>query len=213
MSDTPSQSKMVLNPMAGARTASVHRKTKETDIRCTLVVHAPGEESTCLVNTGIGFLDHMLDAFSRHGGFSIDLTCAGDLHIDQHHTVEDVGIVLGQCFAKAVGEGAGIERFGLMECPLDEALVKAVVDISGRPFLHYGVSYRRPFIGALDSSLLKEFLGGFVLHAKWTLHVDALRGDNDHHVAEAMFKAFARAARQAVRASGLSGIPSTKGVL
>ncbi len=202
-----------LRDAAAARTATVDRKTKETDIRCTLVIHAAGEESTCKVSTGIGFLDHMIDAFSRHGGFSIDLSCAGDLHIDQHHTVEDVGIVLGQAFASALGSGAGIERFGLMECPLDEALVKAVVDISGRPFLHYGVTYRRPFIGTLDSSLLREFLGGFVLHAKWTVHVDALRGENDHHIAEALFKAFARAARQAVKASGLSGIPSTKGVL
>jgi len=195
------------------RTATLERKTKETDIRCTLIVHAPGEESACNVNTGVGFLDHMIDALSRHGGFSIDLTCSGDLHIDQHHTIEDVGIVLGQAFAQALGDGAGIERFGLMECPLDEALVKVVVDISGRPFLHYGVKFHRPFIGTLDSSLLREFLGGFVLHARWTVHIDALRGENDHHVAEAMFKAFARAARQAVRASGQSGIPSTKGVL
>jgi len=195
------------------RTAEIERKTKETDIRCTLVVHDAGEEPSCAVSTGIGFLDHMIEAFSRHGGFSIALSCTGDLHIDQHHTVEDAGIVLGQAFALALGDMRGIERFGLMECPLDEALVKAVVDLSGRPFLHYGVTYKRPFIGALDSSLLREFLGGLVLHAKWTVHVDALRGENDHHVAEAMFKALARATRQAVRVNGSGSIPSTKGVL
>jgi imidazoleglycerol-phosphate dehydratase len=195
------------------RKASIHRKTRETDIRCELQIPPPGRESTCKVETGVGFLDHMLEAFSRHGGFDLELTCAGDLHIDQHHTVEDVGIALGQAFSTALGDMRGIERFGLMECPLDEALVKVVIDISGRPFLHYGVAFRRPSIGALDSSLLREFFGGFVLHAKWTIHAEALRGENDHHVAEALFKAFARAARQAVRETGLQSIPSTKGVL
>jgi imidazoleglycerol-phosphate dehydratase len=195
------------------RKADIVRKTKETDIRCALGILGPGEEATCVASTGIGFLDHMLDAFSRHGGFSLALTCEGDLHIDQHHTVEDVGIAMGQAFSAALGDMRGIERFGLMECPLDEALVKAVVDISGRPFLHYGIAFRRPSIGALDSSLLREFFGGFVLHARWTVHLDALRGENDHHVAEAAFKAFARAARRAVSLSGGNSVPSTKGVL
>jgi imidazoleglycerol-phosphate dehydratase len=190
-----------------------HRKTKETDIHCVLGFPAAHEEAVCKVSTGIGFLDHMLEAFSRHGHFHLELTCEGDLHIDQHHTVEDVGITLGQVFDVALGDRKGIERFGMMECPLDEALVKAVIDISGRSYLHYGLRFARPSIGALDSSLLREFFGGFVAHAKWTLHLDCLRGENDHHIAEAAFKAFARAAKKAVASSGLASIPSTKGVL
>jgi imidazoleglycerol-phosphate dehydratase len=199
--------------MISVRSAVVERNTKETKISVQLSIPEEGKDANCEVSTGIGFLDHMLEAFSRHGAFNISLKCDGDLHIDQHHTVEDVGIALGQAFVQILGDCKGIERFGMMECPLDEALVKAVIDISGRPYLHYGLKYQRPFIGALDSSLLKEFFGGFVLHAKWTLHLDLIRGDNDHHIAEAAFKAFARAAKKAVSLSGSPSIPSTKGVL
>lgn len=195
------------------RNAKVHRQTKETQIVVEIdfdpaLGRAPGK-----ITTGIGFFDHMLEAFAKHSGIFLAVECVGDLHIDQHHTVEDVGIVLGQAVAQALGDCAGIERFGMMECPLDEALAKVVIDISGRPFLHFGAQFRRPFIGQLDSSLLKEFFGGFVLHARWTVHVDVIRGENDHHVAEAVFKAFARAARRAWQTTGGVDIPSTKGRL
>lgn len=197
-----------------SRAAKIQRKTKETDIAVHLELDlAPDAIPVVAVQTGIGFFDHMLEAFARHGHFNLQLQCVGDLHIDQHHTVEDVGIVLGQAFALALGDLRGIERFAFFECPLDEALAKAVVDISGRPFLHYGATYKRSTIGTLDSSLIKEFFGGFVLHARWTLHLDVVRGDNDHHVAEAMFKAFARAARAALRKTGSTEVPSTKGML
>ena len=209
------------------RTANIQRKTKETDIEVRLGLEsgqyspegvwegAPPTEhwQQNTISTGIGFLDHMLDALGRHANLALNISCKGDLHIDQHHTVEDVGIALGQAFSKALGDMTGIERFAMMECPLDEALVKCVVDLSGRPYLHYGLKYQRPFIGALDSSLLREFFGGFVSHAKWTVHLDMVRGENDHHTAEAAFKAFARAVRSAVRQTGLQSIPSTKGVL
>jgi imidazoleglycerol-phosphate dehydratase len=192
------------------RKAVIERKTNETDINVSLNLDGSGQSS---VSTGIGFFDHMLDAFARHARCDLSLNCTGDLHIDQHHTVEDVGIALGQATAAALGDKSGIERFGLMECPLDEALVKCVVDVSGRPYLHYGLQFTRPFIGQMDSSLIREFFGGFVLHAGWTVHLDLIRGSNDHHVAEAGFKAFARAARCAWSGSGFADIPSTKGSL
>lgn len=195
------------------RSSSIERNTKETQIKVRLSLDAATAGFSTHIETGIGFLDHMLEAFAKHSGVALDVVCQGDLHIDQHHTVEDVGIALGQAVSLALGDFSGIERFGMMECPLDEALAKVVVDISGRPYLHYGVSFRRPFIGQLDSSLLREFFSGFVLHARWTLHIDVLRGENDHHMAEAAFKAFARAARAAWKASGDASIPSTKGVL
>lgn len=195
------------------RVVSLERNTLETQIKVRLAIESREADFTTKIQTGIGFFDHMLEAFAKHSGIALEIHCKGDLHIDQHHTVEDVGIALGQAVAKALGDCAGIERFSLMECPLDEALAKVVVDVSGRPFLHFGAQFRRPFIGQLDSSLIKEFFGGFVLHARWTLHIDVLRGENDHHVAEAVFKAFARAARMAWKRSADSGIPSTKGVL
>ena len=196
-----------------ARSAFIERNTKETQIKVRLDLNSNGAGFETRISTGIGFFDHMLEAFAKHSAIALEIDCKGDLHIDQHHTVEDVGIALGQAFAQALGDCSGIERFGLMECPLDEALAKVVVDISGRPFLHFGVQFHRPFIGQLDSSLLKEFFGGFVLHARWTLHIDVLRGENDHHVAEAVFKAFARSARRAWGSSSDIGIPSTKGML
>ncbi len=192
------------------RNAKVQRKTKETDVAVELILDGSGKNE---IDTGIGFLDHMLDSFSRHSRCDLKVSCSGDLHIDQHHTVEDVGITLGQSIAKALGDKAGIERFGSVLCPLDEALARAVVDISGRPFLHFGLKFSRPQIGSLDSSLLREFFGGFVLHAGWTLHLDQIRGENDHHLAEAAFKAFARASRQAWSTSGFTDVPSTKGSL
>jgi imidazoleglycerol-phosphate dehydratase len=195
------------------RLVTVERNTKETQIKVTLAIDGRTAGFDTRIETGIGFFDHMLDAFAKHSGIALELQCKGDLHIDQHHTVEDVGIALGQAVAKALGDCAGIERFALMECPLDEALAKVVIDVSGRPFLHFGAQFRRPFIGQLDSSLIREFFGGFVLHARWTVHIDVLRGENDHHVAEAVFKAFARAARVAWKRGADTGIPSTKGVL
>jgi imidazoleglycerol-phosphate dehydratase len=197
--------------------AQISRHTKETQIECQLQLHRDGTvPNSSSIQTGIGFLDHMLECFARHAQLSLKLTAKGDLHIDQHHTVEDVGITLGQAFADLLFDSQapqGIERFGCMECPLDEALSKVVIDISGRPFLHWGVKFHRPFIGSLDSSLLKEFFGGFCLHAKWTVHIDSIRGENDHHVAESIFKAFARAAKQAISISDPLGLPSTKGML
>lgn len=195
------------------RIAQIERVTRETKIKVQLNLDVAPDKSEISVQTGIGFLDHMLECFARHSRMSLHVECDGDLHVDQHHTVEDVGIALGQALAAALGDCAGIERFGMMECPLDEALSKVVVDISGRPFVHFGVQFKRPFIGQLDSSLVREFFGGFALHSKWTLHIDSLRGENDHHIAESVFKAFARAARTAWARSGETSIPSTKGVL
>ncbi len=195
------------------RSVTVERNTKETQIRVRLALDARDAGFETKIETGIGFFDHMLEAFAKHSGVALEIFCKGDLHIDQHHTVEDVGITLGQAVAKALGDCAGIERFALMECPLDEALAKVVIDVSGRPFLHFGAQFKRPFIGQLDSSLIREFFGGFVLHARWTVHIDVLRGENDHHIAEAVFKAFARSARVAWKRGTDAGIPSTKGVL
>ncbi len=192
------------------RAANIHRKTKETEIQCNLVLDGTG---SARVNTGIGFLDHMLDSLARHARLDLELSCVGDLHVDQHHTVEDVGIVLGQAVAQCLADASGIERFGHMACPLDEALVSATIDVSGRPYLYYDLRFVRPNIGSLDSTLIREFFGGFVLHAKWTVHLECKRGENDHHVAEAAFKAFARASRQAWSRSGFADVPSTKGTL
>ena len=192
------------------RQARIVRETKETRVEVQISLDGTGSSS---VATGIGFLDHMLEAFARHARCDLSIRCTGDLHVDQHHTVEDVGIGLGQAVAAALGNCAGIERFAMMECPLDEALVKAVIDVSGRPYLHFALPFHRPFIGALDSSLVREFFGGFVLHARWTVHLDFIRGLNDHHICEAAFKAFARAAKEAWRPSGFADVPSTKGVL
>ena len=192
------------------RTASVTRTTKETRIQATweLDTDRPGAEAT----TGIGFLDHMLDALARHSGTRIVLTCTGDLHIDAHHTVEDVGIVLGQCLKQALGERQGIDRFGHMACPLDEALVEAVIDVSGRPWLTYELHPPGPMIGQLPVELIPDFFGALADQARIAIHLHQRCGRNSHHIAEAGFKAFARALRQAIRITG-SGIPSTKGML
>jgi len=194
------------------RTAEVSRKTAETNIRVALNLDGTGQSQLA---TGIGFLDHMLDQIARHGLIDLDIRCDGDLHIDGHHTVEDIGITLGQAMAQAVGDKKGIRRYGHAYVPLDEALSRVVVDFSGRPGLHMEVQFTSGMIGALDTQLVYEFFQGFVNHAGVTLHIDNLKGVNAHHQCETIFKAFARALRAALeadpRAAGV--IPSTKGSL
>jgi imidazoleglycerol-phosphate dehydratase len=194
------------------RTAEVSRKTAETNIRVAVNLDGTGQAKLA---TGIGFLDHMIDQIARHGLIDLDIQCEGDLHIDGHHTVEDIGITLGQAFAKAVGDKKGIRRYGHAYVPLDEALSRVVVDFSGRPGLHMDVKFTSGMIGELDTQLVYEFFQGFVNHAGVTLHIDNLKGFNAHHQCETIFKAFARALRAALetdpRAAGV--IPSTKGSL
>ena len=191
------------------RTATVARKTRETDITATWDLDAAGPAE---VSTGIGFLDHMLEALAKHSGTTIHLKCVGDLHIDGHHTTEDCGIVLGQCLRQALGDRAGIERFGHIACPLDEALVEAVIDISGRGWLTYELTPPAASIGDLATELVPEFFGALADQACITVHLHQRCGRNSHHVVEAGFKAFARALRQAIRVTG-TGMPSTKGML
>ena len=197
---------------AGARTAAVTRHTAETRIDVRVDLDGTGRAKLA---TGIGFFDHMLDQIARHGLIDLDIRCEGDLHIDGHHTVEDVGITLGQAFAVAVGDKRGIRRYGHAYVPLDEALSRVVVDFSGRPGLHMEVPFTSGMVGAFDTQLTFEFFQGFVNHAGVTLHIDNLKGVNAHHQAETVFKAFARALRAALerdpRAAGV--IPSTKGSL
>jgi len=194
------------------RTAEVIRNTNETQIRVALNLDGSG---AARLATGIGFFDHMLDQIARHGLIDLDIDAKGDLHIDGHHTVEDVGITLGQAMAKAVGDKKGLRRYGHAYVPLDEALSRVVIDFSGRPGLHMRVDFKSGMIGALDTQLVFEFFQGFSNHAGVTLHIDNLFGDNAHHQCETIFKAFARALRMAIeidpRASGV--IPSTKGSL
>ena len=192
------------------RTADVTRNTKETKIRVVINLDGTGEAK---LDSGIPFLDHMLDQVARHGMIDIVLKASGDLHIDAHHTVEDVGITLGQALAKALGDKIGIRRYGHAYVPLDEALSRVVIDLSGRPGLEYHVNYTRDRVGEFDVDLFIEFFQGFVNHALATLHIDNLRGVNSHHQAETIFKAFGRALRMAcevdARAAGI--LPSTKG--
>jgi imidazoleglycerol-phosphate dehydratase len=194
------------------RTAEVTRNTKETQIRVRLNIDGSGGVK---LSTGLPFLEHMLDQVARHGMLDLEIDAKGDLHIDAHHTVEDIGITLGQAFARAIGDKAGVRRYGHAYVPLDEAISRAVVDLSGRPGLEYHVNYVRGLIGEFDVDLVREFFQGFVNHAQVTLHLDNLRGDNAHHQCETIFKAFARALRMAAepdpRAAGM--IPSTKGSL
>ncbi|MDQ1362653.1 MAG: imidazoleglycerol-phosphate dehydratase [Pseudomonadota bacterium] len=195
-----------------ARTANVSRDTLETRIKAHVNLDGTGQSS---FNTGVPFLDHMLDQVSRHGLIDLEIEASGDLHIDAHHTVEDIGITLGQAFARAVGDKKGIRRYGHAYVPLDEALSRVVIDFSGRAGLEYHVAYPRATIGAFDVDLLHEFFQGFVNHAQVTLHIDGLRGNNAHHIAETIFKAFGRALRMALEADPrMSGVlPSTKGTL
>src|ERR1700728_3144526 len=195
-----------------SRTASLTRTTSETDVSLTLSLDGSGGAE---IATGIGFLDHMLTALARHGLFDITIRAAGDLHIDFHHTTEDVGIVLGAAFARALGDKRGIHRFGNALIPMDETLAEAAVDISGRPFLAWNVDFERPKIGEMDTELFEEFFRAFAFNAMVTLHITRRAGRNAHHVAEACFKAAARALRMAVEADPRIGnaIPSTKGAL
>ena len=194
------------------RQAAVTRNTLETQITVRIDLDGSGCSQ---LSTGVGFFDHMLDQIARHGMFDLDIAAKGDLHIDAHHTVEDVGITLGQAFAKALGDKRGVRRYGHAYVPLDEALSRVVVDLSGRPGLRFDVTFTRGSIGEFDVDLVHEFFQGFVNHALVTLHVDNLKGENAHHQAETAFKAFGRALRMAVeldpRAAGI--MPSTKGTL
>jgi len=194
------------------RTATVTRNTLETQITVTLDLDGTGRAS---LETGVPFLDHMLDQIARHGLIDLSIVAQGDLHIDAHHTVEDIGITLGQAFSRAIGDKKGIRRYGHAYVPLDEALSRVVIDLSGRPGLVYQVEYTRSAIGQFDVDLFSEFFHGFVNHAMVTLHIDNLRGVNAHHQAETIFKAFGRALRMACEADErMAGImPSTKGTL
>ena len=195
-----------------SRVAEVSRNTKETRIRVKLDLDGKG---AARLATGLPFLEHMLEQVARHGMLDLEIEAQGDLHIDAHHTVEDIGITLGQAFAKASGDKSGVRRFGHAYVPLDEALSRAVVDFSGRPGLEYHVDFSRALIGEFDVDLVHEFFQGFVNHAQVTLHLDNLRGDNAHHQCETLFKAFARALRMALEADprAAGAIPSTKGTL
>ncbi len=195
-----------------ARTAQVVRNTKETQITVSVNLDGTG---TARLATGIPFLEHMLDQVARHGLVDLDIQAKGDLHIDAHHTVEDLGITLGQAFAKAAGDKAGLRRYGHAYVPLDEALSRVVIDLSGRPGLEYRVEYPRARIGEFDVDLVREFFQGFVNHALVTVHIDAISGQNAHHIAETVFKAFGRALRMALEPDArMAGVvPSTKGSL
>jgi len=194
------------------RQAQVTRNTLETQISVSLNLDGSGRSQLA---TAVPFLDHMLDQVARHGLFDLEISATGDLHIDAHHTVEDVGITLGQAFARAAGDKKGLRRYGHAYVPLDEALSRVVVDLSGRPGLEYAIEFTRARIGEFDVDLVREFFQGFVNHALVTLHVDCLRGVNAHHQAETVFKAFGRALRMAVENDPRAGgtVPSTKGSL
>ena len=194
------------------RQAEVTRNTLETQIAVRLDLDGSGKST---LSTGLGFLDHMLDQIARHGMIDLEVQATGDLHIDGHHTAEDIGICIGQALAKALGDKKGLRRYGHAYVPLDEALSRVVVDLSGRPGLVYQIEYTRAMIGEFDVDLIREFFQGLVNHAMITVHIDNLRGDNAHHQAETAFKAFGRALRMAVEADprAAGAIPSTKGSL
>jgi len=198
-------------PMA-QRTATIKRDTLETQIEVSIDLDGNGEST---FDTGVPFLEHMMDQIARHGMIDLDINAKGDLHIDAHHTVEDIGITLGQAFAKAVGDKKGISRYGHAYVPLDEALSRVVLDFSGRPGLEFHAKFTRASIGGFDTELFFEFFQGFTNHAQVSLHIDCIRGRNAHHIAETIFKAFGRALRMALTADErMQGvIPSTKGSL
>lgn len=192
------------------REGSYERETKETTIKCSIELDGKGETD---VNTGIGFLDHMICQLAKHGRMDIKVFCKGDLHVDDHHTTEDCAIALGVAFDKALGERKGIERFGYSYAPLDEALSRVVVDISGRPYACVDLGLKREKLGQLSTEMIPHFLKSFATSAMITLHVDVIKGENDHHRAESAFKALAVALRQAIKTTGSNDVPSTKGVL
>ncbi len=193
-----------------ARTATLTRKTNETNVTVTLTLDGGLYEN----RTGVGFFDHMLDHIGRHGGFGLTVHAQGDTHIDDHHTVEDVGIVFGQALAQALGDKKGIERYGFASVPMDDALARVSIDLSGRAALVFNVKFSQPGakIGTFDTQLVREFFNAVVANGRFNCHIEVPYGENDHHIAEAIFKAFARALRQAVAITG-SDIPSTKGAL
>ncbi len=194
------------------RNASIDRKTTETDISVSVDLDGTGAYD---VKTGIGFLDHMLELLSRHSLINIKVRAKGDLHIDFHHATEDSGIALGQAFAKALGDRRGIRRYASLHLPMDEALTRAAIDVSGRPYLVWNVAFNRPKIGEFDTELVREWFQAFAMNAGVTLHIETLYGDNNHHIAESCFKALARALREAIEIDSRQKdrIPSTKGSL
>jgi imidazoleglycerol-phosphate dehydratase len=194
------------------RAARVSRRTNETDVTVSLALDGAGQAT---IATGVGFLDHMLDLLARHALFDLDLRVTGDLHVDQHHTVEDSGIALGQAFAQALGDKKGIARYGSLHLPMDETLTRVALDISGRPFLVFRTAFPTEKIGAFDAELVREFFQAFAVNAGVTLHVETLYGQNSHHIAESCFKGLARALRAAVALDPREGgrVPSTKGSL
>ena len=194
------------------RSATIARKTRETDIRVILDLDGSG---TSKISTGLGFLDHMLEALAKHGRLDLELTCQGDLHIDDHHTVEDVGITLGQALTQALGDKRGIRRYGSCLLAMDDAQIRCALDLSARPFLIWNVDFPTSSIGKFDTELVREFFQALSTHGGITLHVDALHGFNSHHIAEAAFKSVARALREAVETDPrkADAIPSTKGAL
>jgi imidazoleglycerol-phosphate dehydratase len=193
------------------RRGSIERKTRETDIRLALGLDGEGRAR---VRTGIGFLDHMLVSFATHARFDLDVRCKGDLHVDAHHSVEDVGIALGDALREALGDKRGIVRFGHAYVPLDEALARCVVDLSGRPYLHYDVTFKARQVGTMPTELFEDFFWALADHGRLNIHLEAIRGRNAHHIAETLFKALARALTMAVaRDPRVAGVPSTKGSL
>lgn len=198
-------------PARSGRTAEITRKTKETSVTVALNVDGAGKSA---VSTGVPFLDHMLDSFARHGFFDLTIRASGDLEVDQHHTVEDIGLALGQAFKEALGAKAGIRRFGDTSCPLDEALVNVVVDVGGRPFLAYNMKIKQARVGDFDTELVQDFLLGLTNQLGMNLHANMVRGRNAHHIIEAFFKAFARAMDTATQIDPrVRGVLSTKGSL
>jgi imidazoleglycerol-phosphate dehydratase len=193
------------------RSAAVKRKTRETDIALALGLDGPGRSS---IDTGIGFLDHMLTAFATHGRFDLDVRCRGDLHVDAHHSVEDVGIALGDALKQALGDKKGIVRFGHAYVPLDEALSRCVIDLSGRPFLHYAVTFKAKQLGTMPTELFEDFFWALADHGRLNIHLETIRGRNAHHIAETLFKSASRALSMAVALDPrVKTVPSTKGSL
>ncbi|GAA5907826.1 hypothetical protein JCM8208_001956 [Rhodotorula glutinis] len=205
---------MASNSTQQVRTATISRKTGETEIECTLTLdHLAGTKQVIEIDTGVGFYNHMLHALAKHGKMSLQLKCKGDLEVDDHHTVEDCALALGEAFKEALGERKGIRRYGTGFAPLDEALARAVLDISSRPYFCGDLQLRREKIGDLSTEMIPHVFQSFAQGAGVTLHVDVIRGENDHHKSEAAFKALALAIREAVQTDGSDEVPSTKGVL